>query len=157
RTLQGADRDPRHRERCLARRGRSRPEEGVATGDMSRDCPGTCPFSVSGQDAATAGGPGLRLERDRLAELLAPACFESLLPGLGELVVVVARRPDAELERLPPGVERGVLDVHGERGLLDVGEPGLREEPAELALPRAGAPRFAFDGGVQLTGRAPEG
>src|SRR5262249_34000900 len=61
--------------------------------------------------------PGARLERDRLAELLAQALLELLLLGGLELLEVRARRPDTERERPPPLVERRMLDGNGQRRL----------------------------------------
>ena len=46
----------------------------------------------------------------------------------------VARRADAERERLPPLIEAPVLDAHRQDALLDLAQPGLSEQLREMAL-----------------------
>ena len=49
------------------------------------------------------------------------------------------RRGDAERERLPPVLERGVLDVHRDGAVNDVADSSRAEEVGQVAGPAAGA------------------
>ena len=66
-----------------------------------------------------------------------------MLAQAGPLLLVELRQVGADgshpkVERLPPFVERGVIDIHREHGLLDLLEPGFPEELGEMAFARAG-------------------
>ena len=64
--------------------------------------------------------------------------------------------PDTEGERLPPILERRMLDGRGEHGGLDVVQPGRNEQLDEMPLARAGELRLVVDGGIELLRDGPE-
>src|SRR3954452_583000 len=69
---------------------------------------------------------------------------------------VRTRRGDAELERLPPVLEGGVLDVHRDGGVDDVADSGHAKEVGQVAGPAAGADRPSLDLRIERLGRIPE-
>ena len=63
---------------------------------------------------------------------------------------------DAEGERLPPLLEAGMFDADRESAFLDLAEPRLAEQPAEVTLARTRKLRLTFDVGIELARRLPE-
>ena len=66
------------------------------------------------------------------------------------------RRGDAERERLPPVLERGVLDVHRDGAVDDVADSSRAKEVGEVAGPAAGADRPRLDLRIERLGGIPE-
>lgn len=65
-------------------------------------------------------------------------------------------RPDPAGERFPPGVEGWMLQVGDEGALLDVAEPGGREELGKMSMARAGKVGLIVDARVQVASGPPE-
>jgi cell division protein FtsI/penicillin-binding protein 2 len=96
-----------------------------------------------GGSAAAGDRPRGRADVERaLAQLLPAACAQQASPPRGQRRHVIAGRADTEREGLPPLAERGVGDPDRQRGGLRPGQPGLPEEPGELALADTSQPRF---------------
>ena len=80
-----------------------------------------------------------------------------------DLVLVIeschvgTRRPDPERERLPPLLERRMLDAHPDSSLVDVDEADLVEQALQLSLTRADSQRLPRDPGIERPGRVPQG
>ena len=63
------------------------------------------------------------------------------------------RRSDAaERERLPPVLERGVLDVHRDGAVDDVADSSRAKEVGQVARPAAGADRPSLDLRIERLG-----
>ena len=62
------------------------------------------------------------------------------------------RRGDAERERLPPVLERGVLDVHRDGAVDDVADSSRAKEVGQVAGPTAGADRPSLDLRIERLG-----
>ena len=69
---------------------------------------------------------------------------------------VGARGADAPRVRLPPLLERRVLQAGGQDRLLDLAESGRPEQFGQVTLTCAGQARFVLDVGVQLMRGPPE-
>src|SRR5437764_8468238 len=101
--------------------------------------------------------PSSRRERERLVRQQFTAPFaKPRLCGFVESRGVGARGTDTERERLPPLLERRVLDGDREDRVLDPAQPGRPEELRQTALRSAGQILLALDLRLQLTGRLPE-
>src|SRR5436853_5059331 len=86
--------------------------------------------------------PGLRRDDERWLRQLLPAELAQCRAPIGlEAGDVRTRRGDAERERLPPVLERGVLDVHRDGALDDVADSSRAKEVGQVAGPAAGADR----------------
>ena len=111
----------------------------------------------SGSDSDSGPGrPGARADDEgRIGEALAAALPKLLARLRIESGDVRARRPDAERVRLPPLLERLVLDGHRQRLLLDVGEARLLEELRQVALGRSGQLPLARARGIELADDLP--
>src|SRR5688500_12817535 len=93
--------------------------------------------SVSLRQASCS--PGLRRDGERrFGQELATAIPEPVPLRRPQGGDVCAGGADAKGERLPPLVEAGMLHVDGDRGLLDLAEPGRLEELRQVAPTRAG-------------------
>src|SRR3954449_70426 len=69
---------------------------------------------------------------------------------------VHTRRGDAERERLPPVLERGVLDVHRDGAVDDVADSSRAKEVGQVAGPAAGTGRPSLDLRIERLGSIPE-
>ena len=67
-----------------------------------------------------------------------------------------ARWGDAERERLPPVLERSVLDVHRDGAVDDVADSSRAKEVGQVAVPAAGANRPSLDLRIERLGGIPE-
>jgi hypothetical protein len=67
-----------------------------------------------------------------------------------------AGRADAEHERLPPLLERRMLDADRERSLFDVAQSGSAEQLTEMTLSRSCQAGLVGHGWIEATCRLPE-
>src|SRR2546429_5883795 len=90
--------------------------------------------------------PGLRRDYERWLRQPLPAELAQCRAPIGlEAGDVRTRRGDAERERLPPVLERGVLDVHRDGAVDDVADSSRAKEVGQVAGPAAGADRPSLD------------
>src|SRR5256886_16100208 len=96
----------------------------------------------SRRQAGAARHPGLRRDYERWRRQPLPAELAQCRAPIGlEAGDVRTRRGDAERERLPPVLERGVLDVHRDGAVDDVADSSRAKEVGQVAGPAAGADR----------------
>src|ERR687895_2268403 len=102
-------------------------------------------------------GPRVRSQPERqLGQHAAAELLELLHLGVAERLRVGAGRPDPEVQRLPPLLERLVLCRRRDLGLLDLAQPGRAKELDEVPLARARATRLGVRVGIELPHRLPE-
>src|SRR5216684_886573 len=101
--------------------------------------------------------PGLRRDYERWLRQPLPAELAQCRAPIGlEAGDVRTRRGDAERERLPPVLERGVLDVHRDGAVDDVADSSRAKEVGQVAGPAAGADRPSLDLRIERLGGIPE-
>src|SRR5213080_2906240 len=101
--------------------------------------------------------PGLRRDYERWLRQPLPAELAQCRAPIGlEAGDVRTRRGDAERERLPPVLERGVLDVHRDGAADDVADSSRTKEVGQVAGPAAGADRPSLDLRIERLGGIPE-
>src|SRR5436190_16366867 len=101
--------------------------------------------------------PGLRGDYERWLRQPLPAELAQCRAPIGlEAGDVRTRRGDAERERLPPVLERGVLDVHRDGAVDDVADSSRAKEAGQVAGPAAGADRPRLDLRIERLGSIPE-
>src|SRR5213593_1629198 len=101
--------------------------------------------------------PGLRRDYEWWLRQPLPAELAQCRAPIGlEAGDVRTRRGDAERERLPPVLERGVLDVHRDGAVDDVPDSSRAKEVGQVAGPAAGADRPSLDLRIERLGGIPE-
>src|SRR5439155_7806060 len=101
--------------------------------------------------------PGLRRDYERWLRQPRPAeLAQCRAPIWLEAGDVRTRRGDAERERLPPVLERGVLDVHRDGAVDDVADSSRAKEVGQVAGPAARADRPSLDLRIERLGGSPE-
>src|SRR5580765_4188858 len=101
--------------------------------------------------------PGLRRDDERWLRQPLPAELAQCRALIGlEPGDVRTRWGDAERERLPPVLERGVLDVHRDGSVDDVADTSRAKEIGQVAGPAAGANRPSLDLRIERLGSIPE-
>src|SRR6184192_1925976 len=130
---------------------------------MARSAPASAPprrslpRSASYASSRAARHPGLRRDYERWLRQPLPAelaqCGAPIRLEAGD---VRTRRGDAERERLPPVLERGVLDVHRDGAVDDVADSSRAKEVGQVAGPAAGADRPSLDLRIERLGGLPE-
>src|SRR5437868_5552812 len=97
--------------------------------------------------------PGLRRDYERWLRQPLPAELAQCRAAIGlEAGDVRTRRGDAERERLPPVLERCVLDVHRDGAVDDVAGSSRSKEVGQVAGPAAGADRPSLDLRIERLG-----
>src|SRR5438132_11389121 len=115
------------------------------------------PSALDQGSSRAARHPGFRRDYERWLREPFPAELAQCRAPIGlEAGDVRTRRGDAERERLPPVLERGVLDVHRDGAVDDVADSSRAKEVGQVAGPAAGADRPSLDLRIERLGCIPE-
>src|SRR3954447_23269588 len=102
--------------------------------------------------------PGLRRDYERWLRQPLPAELAQCRAAIGlEAGDVRTRRGDAERERLPPLVKRGVLEVDRDDAVDDVADSSRAKEVGQMAGPAARADRPSLELRIERSGGIPKG